>query len=63
VTGLGPPYVTAFPVPPGNIIRLTHKLRPGYTPTKIATPQRPNPTVRRRLSGSGASTGVGGRPA
>ncbi len=36
VPGLGPPYVNTFPVPPGNIIRLTHKLRPGFTPTKIA---------------------------
>ena len=36
VTGLGPPYVNGFPVPPGAVIRLTHKARPGYTPTKIA---------------------------
>jgi hypothetical protein len=36
VTGLGGDFVNAFPVPPGKMIRLTHKSRPGYTPTKIA---------------------------
>ncbi len=36
VTGLPAPYVNAFPVPPANIIRLTHTQRPGYTPVKIA---------------------------
>ncbi len=37
VTGLGAPYVNAFPVPPaGQRIRLTHRPRPGFTPTKIA---------------------------
>ena len=36
VTGLGGDYVNAFPVPPGKIIRLQHKARPGYTPQKIA---------------------------
>lgn len=35
VTGLGDPYVNAFPVPPGKRIRLTHRPRPGYTPTTI----------------------------
>jgi hypothetical protein len=35
VTGLGDPYVNAFPVPPGKRIRVTHKARPGYTPTNI----------------------------
>lgn len=35
VTGLGDPYVNTFPVPPGKRIRLTHKARPGYTPTNI----------------------------
>lgn len=35
VTGLGGDFVNAFPVPP-KMIRLTHKSRPGYTPTKIA---------------------------
>ena len=35
VTGLGDPYVNAFPVPPGKKIRLTHRPRPGYTPTNI----------------------------
>ena len=35
VTGLGDPYVNAFPVPPGKKIRLTHRPRPGYTPTVI----------------------------
>ena len=35
VTGLGDPYVNAFPVPPGKKIRLTHRPRPGYTPTII----------------------------
>jgi hypothetical protein len=35
VTGLGDPYVNAFPVPPGKKIRLTHRPRPGYTPTTI----------------------------
>jgi len=36
VTGLGGDFVNAFPVPPTKLIRLTHKARPGYTPTKIA---------------------------
>ena len=36
VTGLGGDFVNAFPVPPTKLIRLTHKSRPGYTPTKIA---------------------------
>jgi hypothetical protein len=36
VTGLGGDFVNAFPVPPTKMIRLTHKSRPGYTPTKIA---------------------------
>jgi len=35
VTGLGDPFVNSFPVPPGKKIRLTHKARPGYTPTEI----------------------------
>ncbi len=35
VTGLGDPYVNAYPVPPTKKIRLTHKARPGYTPTEI----------------------------
>lgn len=35
VKDLGNPFVNAFPVPPGNKIRLTHKPRPGYTPTNI----------------------------
>ena len=35
VTGLGGDFVNAFPVPPGKKIRLTHKPRPGYTPTNI----------------------------
>jgi hypothetical protein len=35
VTGLGDPYVNAYPVPPSKKIRLTHKPRPGYTPTQI----------------------------
>jgi hypothetical protein len=35
VTGLGGDFVNAFPVPPGKKIRLTHRARPGYTPTKI----------------------------
>jgi len=35
VTGLGDPYVNAFPVPPGKKIRVTHRARPGYTPTNI----------------------------
>ncbi|MBL8974335.1 MAG: hypothetical protein JNK56_27325 [Myxococcales bacterium] len=36
VTGLGGDFVNAFPVPPTKLIRVTHKSRPGYTPTKIA---------------------------
>ena len=36
VTGLGGDFVNAFPVPPNKMIRVTHKSRPGYTPTKIA---------------------------
>lgn len=35
VTGLGGDFVNAFPVPPGKKIKLTHKPRPGYTPTVI----------------------------
>ena len=35
VTGLGGDFVNAFPVPPTKKIRLTHKPRPGYTPTNI----------------------------
>ena len=35
VTGLGDPFVNNFPVPPGKKIRLTHKPRPGYTPTQL----------------------------
>jgi hypothetical protein len=35
VTGLGDPYTNAFPVTPGRKIRLTHRARPGYTPTNI----------------------------
>jgi len=35
VTGLGDPYNDAFAVPPGKKIRLTHRARPGYTPTNI----------------------------
>ena len=35
VTGLGDPYVNAYPVPPAKKIRLTHRARPGYTPTEI----------------------------
>jgi len=35
VTGLGDPFVNAFPVPPSKKIRLTHRSRPGYTPTEI----------------------------
>jgi hypothetical protein len=35
VTGLGDPFVNTFPVPPTKKIRLTHKARPGYTPTNI----------------------------
>ncbi len=35
-TGLGGDFVNTFPVPPTKLIRLTHKARPGYTPTKIA---------------------------
>lgn len=35
VKDLGDPYVNAFPIPPGKKIRLTHKSRPGYTPTEI----------------------------
>ncbi|MFY0531724.1 hypothetical protein [Nannocystis pusilla] len=35
VKDLGDPYVNAFPIPPGKKIRLTHKPRPGYTPTEI----------------------------
>ena len=35
-TGLGGDYVNAYPIPPGKQIRLTHLIRPGYTPTKIA---------------------------
>ena len=35
VTGLGGDFVNAYPVPPTKKIRLTHKSRPGYTPTKI----------------------------
>lgn len=35
ITGLGGDFVNAFPVPPGKKIRLTHKSRPGYTPTNI----------------------------
>lgn len=35
VTGLGDPHVNTFPVQPGKKIRLTHKPRPGYTPTNI----------------------------
>jgi len=35
VTGLGGDFVNAFPVPPTKKIRLTHKSRPGFTPTKI----------------------------
>ena len=35
-TGLGGDHVNAYPVPPGKQIRLTHLVRPGYTPTKIA---------------------------
>ena len=31
-----PPYVAAFPVGTNQIIRLTHKPRPGYTPKTIA---------------------------
>lgn len=36
VKGLGGNYVDAFPVPPGKQIKLTHKGRPGYSPSKIA---------------------------
>jgi len=36
VTGLGGDFVNTYPVPPTKMIRLTHKPRPGYTPTKIA---------------------------
>ena len=35
VTGLGGDFVNAFPVPPTKKLRLTHKPRPGYTPTNI----------------------------
>ena len=35
VTSLGDPYVNTYPVPPGKKIRLTHRPRPGYTPTEI----------------------------
>ena len=35
VPGLGGDFVNNFPVPPGKKIRLTHKARPGYTPTQI----------------------------
>lgn len=35
-TGLGAPFVNAYPVPPANKIRLTHAARPGYNPTRIA---------------------------
>lgn len=35
VKNLGEPFVNTFPVPPGKKIRLTHKARPGYTPTEI----------------------------
>lgn len=35
VTGLGDPYTNTFPVTPGKRIRLTHRARPGYTPTNI----------------------------
>jgi hypothetical protein len=35
VQNLGGDFVNAFPVPPGKKIRLTHKPRPGYTPTKM----------------------------
>ncbi len=35
VTDLGGDFVNTFPVPPGKLIRLTHKPRPGYTPTTI----------------------------
>jgi hypothetical protein len=35
VTGLAGDFVNTFPVPPGKMIRLTHKPRPGYTPTQL----------------------------
>ncbi|MFY0531669.1 hypothetical protein [Nannocystis pusilla] len=35
VKDLGDPFVNAFPIPPGKKIKLTHKSRPGYTPTEI----------------------------
>lgn len=35
VTGMAGDFVNTFPVPPGKKIRLTHKSRPGYTPTNI----------------------------
>ena len=35
VAGLGDPYVNTFPVPPGKKIRVTHRPRPGYTPTNL----------------------------
>lgn len=35
VTNLNDPYVNSFPVPPGKRIRLTHRSRPGFTPTTI----------------------------
>jgi hypothetical protein len=36
VKDLGGDFVNTFAVPPGKMIRLTHKTRPGYTPTKMA---------------------------
>jgi len=35
VKDLGGDFVNSFPVAPGKKIRLTHKPRPGYTPTEI----------------------------
>ena len=35
VQDVGPGFVNAFPVPPGQSIRLTHRPRPGYLPHKI----------------------------
>src|SRR5690606_22093250 len=35
VPDVGPGFVNAFPVPPGQSIRLTHRPRPGFLPHKI----------------------------
>lgn len=35
VQNFGPGFVNAYPVAPGQKIRLVHKPRPGFTPTKI----------------------------